>query len=478
MWLVCLLLCTLLPASAPWASTLTRDADPVVLEGSDLPWLLGASVDRVVAFRYESGWVQIPVQIDERDLVDFYEVRNDPPRGYTTLAYSDPETYVGPDSNPNFDANDELVFMVMDAGESAPMDVEPPEGALGGTGVEITMVDLLDAGSGHVYLFESDGSLDPSAGASYGSYTFELLSGSYIPNYNTGNGLNPENSSFVSSSYATHFSDRWIRDSVSITAGTASGVDILDRHKNMFGPGACGRTEETFSEGAGAFFANKNGPVRSIRSYMGANSGPLTQRDHLFYRDRQDVLTYLRVHAIAGIMDIYDYTPAATGMSYVNDLNTSGVTVDGSPDSVVTGAIQWEMVTGEQGTLIHLGSVATDIPGFAYTSYYSDNATPSVTQCTGDAFEYATSGTWIDQGIPNTDPQAATFNYLTGLRIVYYLPPNQSVMAAELLRDRLAAPLQIAAGEFPDENPIPLLPLPGLIGLAVLLLLGVQRGAR
>jgi hypothetical protein len=422
--LLFLLVCGLLPAAPGQASTLTRDLDPVVLEGSDLPWLLGTAVDRVVAFRYEDGWVQIPVQIDERDQLDFGAVYGDAPSGVTTLAYTDPDTYSGPDSNPAFDGNDELVFMVMDAGASAPVGSGPPAGTLTGTAVELRISDPLDGGSGRVYLFESDGTLVPGAGTSYGSYSFNLLGGTYIPDYDTSNGPNPEDSSFVSPTYATHFSDRWIRDSLSVSVGGATGVDILDRHKNMFGPGVCTRTEESFSNGEGAFFVNKSGPVRSLRSYMGANSGPLTQRENIFYRDRQDILTYLRVHAIPGMMDLYDYSPAAAGMTYTNDLNTSGVTVDGSADSITAGPIEWEMVSGEQGSLVLLGGVATDIAGFAYTSYYSDDATPSVTQCTGDAFEYATSGTWINQGIPNTDPQFATFNYLTALRVIYYLPPR------------------------------------------------------
>ena len=162
--------------------------------------------------------------------------------------------------------------------------------------------------------------------------------------------------------YRTHFGDRRIRDEVNVYAGEASGVDILDRHKVMLEPGNCGRTEDTFSAGEGAFFANIDGPVRAIRSYLGANSGPFTQRDHFFYQRRQDVTTYLRVHGgIPGVMDLYDYSPAATGMTYYNDLNLSGVLVNGQPDPVTTGALAWEMATGLQGTLIMPQWLETDI---------------------------------------------------------------------------------------------------------------------
>jgi hypothetical protein len=218
----------------------------------------------------------------------------------------------------------------------------------------------------------------------------------------------------------------------------------------MFGPGVCQRTEDTFSAGEGAFFANISGPVRSIRSYMGANSGPLTQRDHIFYEGRQDITTFLRVHAIPGVMDLYDYSPDATGMTYHNDLSPLGVVVDGSPDAVSPGAIEWEMVAGAQGSLIAVGWVETDIPGFAYTSYYSDDATPSVNQCTGDAFEYATSGVWIDTGIPNTDPSQGAYNILSANRVVYYESPGQTAADAELRFDQATTPLALVTAPLPE----------------------------
>jgi hypothetical protein len=246
-----------------------------------------------------------------------------------------------------------------------------------------------------------------------------------------------------------------------VYAGSASGVDILDRHKNLFGPGVCQRSEDSFSAGEGAFFANIDGPVRGIRSYMGANSGPLTQRLHLFYEGRQDVTTFLRVHAIPGMMDMYDYSPAASGMTYTSSLNTGGVSIDGVPDSLAAGLPLWEMVTGAQGTLVITALVETDIAPFLPSYYYNDDTTPSYTQCTGDDFEYAQSGTWMDFAIPNTDPISPPFNYLTGTRIVYYDPPGATVPDAEGRATRALTPLVVTLG--------PVSPT-GLLGLAALLL--------
>jgi hypothetical protein len=215
-----------------------------------------------------------------------------------------------------------------------------------------------------------------------------------------------------------------------VTAGGATGADLLDRHKAMFAPGNCQRTENTFSNGEGAFIANRAGPVRALRGYVGANSGPTTYRVHTFYESREDILTALRVHAIPGIMDLFDYAPAASGMIYRNDLNPGGVPIDGNPDAVAPGAVRGEMVTGSQGTLAMTSLLDTNIPGFTVTSYYSDDSTPPVTQCTGDAFEYGTSGFWRNGSIPNTDPALGAYYVLEGRRVIAYAAPGQDAAFA------------------------------------------------
>jgi len=432
-------------------NTLDRPFDPVVINGQSLPALLSVTPSNVVAFRYHAGWEQVPVQVDERKWADFGVIYGGAATGITALVYADAGTYTGADTNTLFDADDELVFMVQDTGDRAPANACFPAGTLTNNPVELTITDPLTNGVSYLYLFRSDGSLNPAAGKDYVKYQFTLLAGTYPANYNIWTGPNPENSYVTNAWYRTHFSDRWIRDELNIYASGASGADILDRHKNMFAPGNCGRTENTFSAGEGAFIANKDGPVRAIRSYLGANSGPLTQRDHFFYERRQDLVTYLRVHPISGVTDLYDYSTNATGMVYFNSLNTNGVTINGVPDTVTNGAITWEMATGAQGSVITVSSVLTDITPFSYTSYYSDDSTPSVTQCTGDAFEYGTSGIWINQAIPNTDPLRGAANHLTVTRIDYYDAPGQTVATAALRRQQALMPLQVAATDFSGD---------------------------
>lgn len=440
----------LLSACDPARSTITRTDDPVVLAGSDLPRLRGRAPGRIVAFRVttDGAWQQVPVQVDERALIDFGAapssnttagtvgtVYGGAPIGVRALQYTDAGTFTGPDPNAAFDDDDELVFMASDLGGLAPSST--PAGVVAGSGVEVAVTDPLDDdAAGWLYLYESNGSLQPGAGRSYVTYNFGLTSGAYRTTYKRADGPNPENSTVTTSRYSHHFGDRWLDDSLVVRAGNATRVDLLDRHKSRLLPGECGRSEDTFDDAEGAFVVNKNGPVRAIRSYVGANSGPLTQRTHLFYAGRQDVLTDLRVHAIPGVVDYLDLSPAASGMRYFNDRNRGGVPVDGQPDSLTRGRQNWELLTGSQGSVIQTHWMDTNIPSLPVTNYYLDDSTPSEAQCTGDAVSYGASGPWINGGIADTDPRSGTTNVLRSRRSLTYLPPGSTAADADLAWQR------------------------------------------
>jgi hypothetical protein len=196
--------------------------------------------------------------------------------------------------------------------------------------------------------------------------------------------------------------------------------------------------------------ANKSGPVRAIRSYLGANSGTYSQRDHLFYERRQDINTYLRVHAIPGVMDLFDYSPAAAGMTYKHDVDQRGARIDGVPESPNAGQITWETVDGPQGSVASVHTIDTDVPSFAYTSYYLDKQNPgggAETQCTGDTSAYGMSGPWLTQPIPNTDPTIGAANRLVSGRRIFYDSPGNAAGARR--KAQVANPLQRTVSAWP-----------------------------
>ncbi len=444
-----------------------RPGEPMVLTGAEIAGLKGIPPGELVAFRYAQTWQQIPVQVDERAMVTYTAIYHDRVErlgAFKTLAYSDAGTFTGPDPDPTLDADDEVVFMARDAGDR-PAAWQDPAGVVAGSGVEVEITDPL-AGDfkAYVYLFRSGGKLDPAAGKSYVQYDFKLTSGDYKATYvlagrPTGN---PEDSTVATACYTRHFRDRWISDGLSILAPLGTGVNLLDRDQVLFAPGNPARSILTFCTGEGAFVVNKSGPVRAIRSYIGCNSGPLSQRTHFFYDRREEIQTFARVHPIPGIVMFFDYTENAAGMTYANNNNPQGVTIDGVPDEVKPGALTWEMVAGKQGGLIIVHQVDTDTPNVEVSSYYLDEKNSKTFQVAGDAHAYGSSGIWVKSKLPNTDPrmgmpttpgasrlafqeesdaQRAQSSRITLTRIVNYEGGDATVVLAKLRAEQIGHPL-------------------------------------
>jgi hypothetical protein len=103
---------------------------------------------------------------------------------------------------------------------------------------------------------------------------------------------------------------------------------------------------------------------------------------------------------------------------------------------VATGQLAWDLVTGAQGSVLISIGVDTNIASMTETSYYSDDLTPAVVQCTGDPWEYGTSGPWIPSPHPNTDPLLGAKEYLTELRTHYHEGPGQEDVRSPVRFDR------------------------------------------
>ena len=481
-------ICLTGPAGAAPAD---RGEDPVVLKGSGIGDLLGSAPDDLVAFKWTGKWVQVPVQVDERHTINARQLYPETGNGYvgdTTLGfelevYADPKTRSGADSDPGFDLDDELTFMASDSGRKAPADIKAPSGVVGKSGVKVTVTDPIGGGDAAVYLFEATGDRDPGAGRDYVEYDFKLTNLADGQNLRDDYGyyseFNPEDSTVQTANYELHSFDRWMEDEMKITMGTSSGVDILDREVAQATLTGCGRSEYTFSgrweqdswagndsatDNEGTYVAVIDGPVRAIRSYMGANSGPYVQREHIYYRGHEKNTIFLRVHTMLDLYSWTDYSPDAIGMTYRDLKNATGVPVDGEPDALVptttddiaNGAYAWQQLSGPQGTVSTVVGSETDIPAPNFGNYYLDDSTPDASnerQCGGDGKAIGASGFGILGPVtPNTDPRLGTFNNLTVDRVRYFGPPSDGATEAAAYRDRVQNPFGTNAVAHPVKN--------------------------
>ena len=277
------------------------------------------------------------------------------------LVYADPHTFSGPDEKPEFDEDDELVFMARHLGKRW-IDSSLPENVLNNSFVEIEVTEAEDI-LGYIYLFKSEkddngtAKLSPDAGHNLVEYELNFLprdgseSFSYKddykfdceerlwnpPAYNWTNHdcldpiMNPEDSWFKSPFYERHFQENWYSDQVKIKAGTANGQNFWGVEEFQLLQYLCDRNVYTFTHGPTAFIASKIGPIRAIRSIVGGNSGVLTVRNTLMYEQMEETTTFLRVHPIPGMFYYLNFKKD-TPLTFYNCQNKQGFEVSGHMD--------------------------------------------------------------------------------------------------------------------------------------------------
>jgi hypothetical protein len=144
-------------SSGPQTRSLTRSEDYIQFLGDDVPSLIGAEVRDLHLYACSrSGFRAVPFQIDKRDSEGRYvfpnETMRDPLRDGTRL-----------------DENDELVFMIKDAGDRCPEDAWIDSAV---KGVEIELLDPAGGGRAWVCLFDRPGAIPPDT-QDYISYESE-----------------------------------------------------------------------------------------------------------------------------------------------------------------------------------------------------------------------------------------------------------------------------------------------------------------
>ncbi|RYZ99231.1 MAG: T9SS type A sorting domain-containing protein [Sphingobacteriaceae bacterium] len=417
---------------------------------------------------------------------------------YYMSVYADGNTFTGIDTNAFFDRDDELVYMAKDGGTIPPNNDLFPAGIDKCSGVQLKNDDPNTGITNYIYIFRRDLNYQSPATGTYLSqdgglphpvvYDFQFKSkgqmrgpADYKEHYNRQYGPNPENTTVTTPNYSKGFTDRWVEEKLIITTPpsspdrlTSAGIDIIDGYKVgivSLTPNevrGCGRSEYTFAgirnergglrplDGTaansekgygGAFISNINGPLRAIRSTIGGNSGVLTQRDNFLYEQTEVINNILRVHPTDGLMSFVDYNPQVGTMIYNNNNNMpatqyiinghvyTGILVDGKPDNITQGEIDWELVNSASGSILRYNRIYNpDRLNLFGTTYYYDNLTPEASepQCTGDNISWGASGSIVRNRdaagkfipMPNTDTRYSGAVTLATSQFIAYLQPE------------------------------------------------------
>jgi hypothetical protein len=369
-----------------------------------LPGRSGVDVRRLLGYRWDGRrFVQIPFQVDER----FTRYLSNNASGfafysgidaYTTYAFdregyrftdSDPAApcvpiprrdpaYGGrrivaePDPVPGLDDNDELAFMLRDAGPRAPRGARLPSGIEGAQ--EVIVIDparpdaprfayvmlagpdgpapAFDASTGYVrYVPDANArSVFVASESSYESYGAAPKGPTCQPD-GTPTGRVEQRRTLdgawvLTPRYAFRYDGRWLMTELRVSSEPRGdwtyGPDVIDRWKARAfqqDPSSetpcCGyEEEETNWGGSSILLGERAGPVRVIRETWGADSSTNNVRREVFYRDTIVWGDALRVHPIPPLDGIYvqwDYN-AGRMTRYYNPERPRGVPIDGRDD--------------------------------------------------------------------------------------------------------------------------------------------------
>ena len=367
-------------------TTLTRQHDPVVLTGNQLPDLLGTAINEIFVYTFTGGTpAQIPFQIDEQDANGMFV-----PNGDGLLG-----------------GEDELAFMASNAGafEADPI-LSTPGGDVDPIYI-LTLTDPLTNEQAWAYLYTS-----PDLA--------QTFTEDYV-HYDAGNDRITSPGLYSVGFNATGS----FRDYLTL----GGGGDILDRDKVRLDATFISIpftvTEDAITkDGVHAI----DGPVRVTRvvtSTVSLGNTAVTGIGTAFFYGNviiqpSSLTTPASPVIVTKLRSSIDFNSAATGVTYFDANNPAGVTIDGVADSFDPDpAAEWQEATGTGGTIITVLDIPDSLPGTS--TYYKDDSTPD-TGDTGDQMSYGDAGFQV-----SNPPQNATFELLTH---TYFLNGQQSNIGA------------------------------------------------
>jgi hypothetical protein len=390
---------TLAALTAP-EITWSRNYDPVIFNGADVPLLGGKNIAEIYAYRYSSGvWEQIPFQIDEVN----------PDGDYAT-------------EDGVLDLNDELVFMAKDLGDAAgAADWISDDEARNTIRYQLTITNPLNTGEvGYVYLYHSS-ALTPIHGdyVAWDAISETINAESYIL------GLKPD--------------DFFGIDAMELNG---SGVDMLDRSKIRVNA-LCNSSnipfdEENITDLMGmALTPEIDGSVRVGGGNPTSNFwayGSIFDINTVINIDAIDVW-FCNPFSIEQLRFSFDLlNPADSGMSpatYYDSNSASGYPVNGEDDPVPGSPVNtWVQISGADASTVQVIDVS--VGGGTISNYYKDDST-EVSNDKGDLMSFADAGIVIDN-----PTGVANFRFFE-----YILDPDASNVGSEY-RDFYDNPLVMA----------------------------------
>jgi hypothetical protein len=299
--------------SASSQKTMRRTEDEIVVAGKMMPAALGWPIAQTRMFAIKQGRAQaIPFQIDEVNADGKYAVTYGPQRSVEDGRIS---------------PNDELVFMIFDAGDQGGKELLPAGFA---AAVELQITDPVDGGKAWVYL------------AQYPNHPPPLSSEDYVR-------FDNEHTRVDTARYAMGFhpiATLSIGYLATKPAGGGNGQNIVDRLKIRFkaeirgGLGTIDKNEEQFTSRTIGWI---DGPVRVVRSTANQMKlwkikTPSAYLNNVYYLNSFEFPTEVNVPFNPGVLLSHDPTfrVSTDGLCrwlprvFYNSRNTQGVIVDGA----------------------------------------------------------------------------------------------------------------------------------------------------
>lgn len=387
-----LLTAVCLAGSAPLARatprTLTRNLEPVVVTGAQMPNDIGTDVTKLVVYRFTESnntWTQIPFQIDERT-----------PSG----------SYFASDDGV-WDSNDDLCFMAQDAGDFTPP-TNWPVGVNQTSRDEVTVTDPLTGKFASAYVFTAP-SVTP-------------VSTQYVTFSGTATNQTTGKNAAGQTNYVIDFVDGAPQTQSVMAIGTGNGgdgTDLIDRAKTRAKILFIWYTEDDV---VGTIAGSKLGPIRLIERITGTLTGfSALDATAYYYSDfiRTATTIISNFFSLNELRYSVDFS-SASGLVHYDDHGAAGgngpFTVDGIGDAFSSQPLgRWWEVDSPHGCYILISDFSS-APAQTVKGYYQDGGSDPSGKETG------ASGIRGESGVDAFSAQSTTFtvDYWS-----FMLPANQ-----------------------------------------------------